>query len=165
MCKQTFLMDDWRSTGYNKYAYAYYSDALINSQLSVQKKSKPKNSTEIVNALHFMRSDGCSAGIHNSRWDPIIRQTRTPPPGFHSSSVYHMALSSWAPLTDNERRQPVQLQAKHSAFYRPKHVSGKLTVSIQFCSAFNTHHNASATVPWPLHTSVLLKGWAWDGKN
>lgn len=31
------------------------------------------------------------------RWDPIIRRTRTPPPGFHSSSVYHMALSSWAP--------------------------------------------------------------------
>lgn len=70
------------------------------------------------------------------RWDPIIRQTRTPPPGFHSPSVYHMALSSWAPLTDNERRQPVQLQAKHSTFYRPKHVSGKLTVSIQFCSLF-----------------------------
>lgn len=72
----------------------------------------------------------------SGRWDPIIRQTRTPPPGFHSSSVYHMALSSWAPLTDNERRQPVKLQAKHSTFYRPKHVSGKLTVSIQFCSAF-----------------------------
>lgn len=121
--------------------------------------------TKIVNALHFMHSDGCSAGIRNSRWDPIIRQTRTPPPGFHSSSVYHMALSSWAPLTDNERRQPVQLQAKHSAFYRPKHVSGKLTMSIQFFSAFNTHHNASATVPWPLHTTVLLKTLAWDDKN
>lgn len=91
-----------------------------------------------VNALHFMHSDGSSTRIRNSRWDPIIRQTRTPPPGFHSSSVYHMALSSWAPLTDNERRQPVQLQAKHSAFYRPKHVSGKLTVSIQFSSVFNT---------------------------
>lgn len=104
-------------------------------------------------------------GIRNSRWDPIIRQTRTPPPGFHSSSVYHMALSSWAPLTDNERRQPVQLQAKHSAFYRPKHVSGKLTMSIQFFSAFNTHHNASATVPWPLHTTVLLKALAWDDTN
>ncbi len=118
-----------------------------------------------MNALHFLHSDGCSTGIHNSRWDPIIRQTRTPPPGFHSSSVYHMALSSWAPLTDNERRQPVQLQAKHSAFYRPKHVSGKLTVSIQFCSAFNTHHNASATVLWPPHTSALLKGLAWDDRN
>lgn len=115
--------------------------------------------------LHFMHSDGCSAGIRNSRWDPIIRQTRTPPPGFHSSSVYHMDLSSWAPLTDNERRQPVQLQAKHSAFYRPKHVSGKLTMSIQFFPAFNTHHNASATVPWPLHTTVLLKTLAWDDKN
>lgn len=79
------------------------------------------------------------------RWDPIIRQTRTPPPGFHSSSVYHMALSSWAPLTDNERRQPVQLQAKHSTFYRPKHVSGKLTVSIQFCSAFKR----PITIPFP----------------
>lgn len=80
------------------------------------------------------------------RWDPIIRQTRTPPPGFHSSAVYHMALSSWAPLTDNERRQPVQLQAKHSAFYRPKHVSGKLTVSIQFCSAFK--RPITITFPW-----------------
>lgn len=79
------------------------------------------------------------------RWDPIIRRTRTPPPGFHSSSVYHMALSSWAPLTDNERRQPVQLQAKHSTFYRPKHVSGKLTVSIQFCSAFKR----PITIPFP----------------
>lgn len=72
------------------------------------------------------------------KWDPIISWTRTPPPGFHSCSVYRMALSSWAPLTDNERRQPMQLQAKHSAFYRPKHVSGKLTMSIQFCSAFNS---------------------------
>lgn len=81
----------------------------------------------------------------SGRWDPIIRQTRTPPPGFHSSSVYHMALSSWAPLTDNERRQPVQLQAKHSTFYRPKHVSGKLTVSIQFCSAFKR----PITIPFP----------------
>lgn len=80
------------------------------------------------------------------RWDPIIRQTRTPPPGFHSSTVYHMALSSWAPLTDNERRQPVQLQAKHSTFYRPKHVSGKLTVSIQFCSAFK--RPITITFPW-----------------
>lgn len=87
------------------------------------------------------------------RWDPIIRQTRTPPPGFHSSTVYHMALSSWAPLTDNERRQPVQLQAKHSTFYRPKHVSGKLTVSIQFCSAFKWP--ITITFPWatsPPHT-------------
>lgn len=82
------------------------------------------------------------------RWDPIIRQTRTPPPGFHSSTVYHMALSSWAPLTDNERRQPVQLQAKHSTFYRPKHVSGKLTVSIQFCSAFKR----PITIPFPWAT-------------
>lgn len=68
----------------------------------------------------------------------IIRQMRTPPPGFHSSSVYHMALSSWAPLTDNERRQPVRLQAEHSAFYRLKHVSGvadcvySIWVSIQY---------------------------------
>lgn len=82
------------------------------------------------------------------RWDPIIRQTRTPPPGFHSSTVYHMALSSWAPLTDNERRQPAQLQAKHSTFYRPKHVSGKLTVSIQFCSAFKR----PITIPFPWAT-------------
>lgn len=91
------------------------------------------------------------------RWDPIIRQTRTPPPGFHSSAVYHMALSSWAPLTDNERRQPVQLQAKHSAFYRPKHVSGKLTVSIQFCSAFK--RPITITFPWapPPHPLLQLQ--------
>lgn len=86
------------------------------------------------------------AGSRPGRWDPIIRQTRTPPPGFHSSTVYHMALSSWAPLTHNERRQPVQLQEKHSAFYRPKHVSGKLTVSIQFCSAFK--QPITITYPW-----------------
>lgn len=144
-----------------------YRAARKNKQ-GVRKECKPfetEKGTKIVNALHFMHSDGCSAGIRNSRWDPIIRQTRTPPPGFHSSSVYHMALSSWAPLTDNERRQPVQLQAKHSAFYRPKHVSGKLTMSIQFFSAFNTHDNASATVRWPLHTTVLLKVLAWDDKN
>lgn len=88
------------------------------------------------------------------RWDPIIRQTRTPPPGFHSSSVYHMALSSWAPLTDNERRQPVQLQAKHSTFYRPKHVSGKLTVSIQFCSAFKT---SPSQYLFPVHPLLQLQ--------
>ncbi|KAF5904676.1 ABC transporter G family member 49 [Clarias magur] len=70
--------------------------------------------------------------------DPIIRRMRTPPPGFHSSSVHHARLSSWAPLTDNRRRQPVQLQAKLSTFYRPKHVSGKMTESIQCGCAFNT---------------------------
>lgn len=92
------------------------------------------------------------------RWDPIIRQTRTPPPGFHSSSVYHMALSSWAPLTDNERRQPVQLQAKHSTFYRPKHVSGKLTVSIQFCSAFKQAITMPFFLPWaPSSTAIVLQ--------
>lgn len=89
------------------------------------------------------------------RWDPIIRQMRTPPPGFHSSTVYHMALSSWAPLTHNERRQPVQLQAKHSTFYRPKHVSGKLTVSIQFCSQTAYHNNSPPPPPLPTHKSTL----------
>lgn len=98
------------------------------------------------------------------RWDPIIRQTRTPPPGFHSSTVYHMALSSWAPLTDNERRQPVQLQAKHSAFYRPKHVSGKLTVSIQFCSAFK--RPITITFPWaPPPPPQLQCLRSWQNKN
>lgn len=152
--------------------HAESSDRFIKHELCIRRKCKPfkllyetGKATKIVNALHFMHSDGCSAGIRNSRWDPIISQTRTPPPGFHSSSVYHMALSSWAPLSDNERRQPVQLQAKHSAFYRPKHVSRKLTMSIQFCSAFNSHHNASATVPWPLHTTVLFKISTWDDKN
>lgn len=85
----------------------------------------------------------------------------TPPPGFRSSTVYHMALSSWAPLSDNERRQAVQLQAEHSAFYRPKHVSGKQPASAPFK---HSRHN-NFCLPPPLCHPVQPTGWSlhrWD---
>lgn len=72
----------------------------------------------------------------------------TPPPGFRSSTVYHMALSSWAPLSDNERRQAAQLQAEHSAFYRPKHVSGKLPACV--CALCRSNTAVTITFSRPL---------------
>lgn len=73
--------------------------------------------------VYLVKSDYTILWLAPEQAETPLSDTKNPAPGFTAASIYHTALSCWAPLTDNERRQRVQLQAKHSAFYRPKHVA------------------------------------------